>query len=301
MQIKYIDKNFNQIIENLNMITSNTNEINSKNAPSKVIFNNKSGFYKKSSNTTVALDKFEYIINILGNKLGVNMANTYLIYDNDRFEGIISENVCKENERLIERGSNEFSEILNSHLGTNEEYIEIINVYRYLFETYNDTVINNQEDIEKAIEVFPKIMQLLSCSEQEINNYYKMLFFDIITGNLDRNNRNFGLIIGKEIRFSPLFDNSTISIPNASYNNRIVHGFNIDQLDIYNYLMTNHFDAIEEIFNNCKDIENINNLITYCSKDLLSEKEYNWLTQRIMPHIKYIAQDSKENHQSHLK
>lgn len=222
------------------------------------------GFLKNSSKTTSAtLDNLEYFISNLGKHiLGVNVADIHKAYDNGEFLGTISKNVARENETLIM-----LSEIIETLM--EEEKPEVIEIASQINEIKNRNVqqfhkkngmieeraiLEEEEDIKQIIEMFPKALDLISVPTEQKENikkeYFKMIIFDILTNQVDRNNNNYGIVYDKKnetTRFSELFDNSTIHIPGLPDTHYCLNGFLINRKSLIGCLLDNYGAYVNEI------------------------------------------------------
>lgn len=236
-----------------------------KNQTKIVEYNNgEIGFLKNSSQTTSAiLDDLEYFISTLGKHvLGVNVADIFKAYNNGEFLGTISKNVAGENETLIM-----LSAIIETLL--EEKKPEVIEIASQINDIKNKNiqqfpkkngvieeraVLEDEEDIKQIIEMFPKALDLISVPSEQRENikkeYFKMIIFDILTNQVDRNNDNYGIIYDKKngtIRFSELFDNSTIYIPGLPNTHYCLNGFLIDRKLLMGCLLDNYGEYVNDI------------------------------------------------------
>lgn len=236
-----------------------------KNQTKMVEYNNgEIGFLKNSSQTTSAiLDDLEYFISTLGKHvLGVNVADIFKAYNNGEFLGTISKNVAGENETLIM-----LSAIIETLL--EEKKTEVIEIASQINDIKNKNiqqfpkkngvieeraVLEDEEDIKQIIEMFPKALDLISVPSEERENikkeYFKMIIFDILTNQVDRNNDNYGIVYDKKngtTRFSKLFDNSTIYIPGLPNTHYCLNGFLIDRKLLMGCLLDNYGEYVNDI------------------------------------------------------
>lgn len=236
-----------------------------KNQTKMVEYNNgEIGFLKNSSQTTSAiLDDLEYFISTLGKHvLGVNVADIFKAYNNGEFLGTISKNVAGENETLIM-----LSAIIETLL--EEKKPEVIEIASQINNIKNKNiqqfpkkngvieeraVLEDEEDIKQIIEMFPKALDLISVPSEQRDNikkeYFKMIIFDILTNQVDRNNDNYGIVYDKKngtTRFSELFDNSTIYIPGLPNTHYCLNGFLIDRRLLMGCLLDNYGEYVNDI------------------------------------------------------
>lgn len=236
-----------------------------KNQTKMVEYNNgEIGFLKNSSQTTSAiLDDLEYFISTLGKHvLGVNVADIFKAYNNGEFLGAISKNVAGENETLImlsaiietllEEKKPEVIEIASQINGIKNKNIQQFPKKNGVIE--ERAVLEEEEDIKQIIEMFPKALDLISVPSEQRENikkeYFKMIIFDILTNQVDRNNDNYGIIYDKKngtTRFSELFDNSTIYIPGLPNTHYCLNGFLIDRKLLMGCLLDNYGEYVNDI------------------------------------------------------
>lgn len=267
-----------------------------KNQTKQIVYSNKeSGFYKNSALITNAmLDNLEFFISIVGQYvLGVNMAQTLQVYDMDNNPmGIISKNVAQDNERLIT-----FSNLNQLLIDTKNLEIQLIanqisELHQKTKQTFFnsrgepriESVLENEEDIKLAIDMFPMALDYLNLPEMEKEeikkDYFKMIILDLVTGQIDRNNDNYGIVANPETdksRFAQLFDNSTIHIPGLPTNFYYINGFLIDRKQMINCLLSNYGEYATDIIGNMVDNrdEIISRTEHFASQEL-SQTEKKW-------------------------
>jgi len=257
------------------------------NAPINVKYGNKNGFYKNSANTsTSSLDKFEFIICQIGKMFNIKMAETYKVYSNNAYLGIISENVCNHHETLYMYSR--ISKFINK-----EELKELIETLEKLGKKkatikskgndYKIPVVESPEDIKFVINSFLEVVKSLKISEEEQRSirqdYFNMIMLDFIINNVDRNKNNYGLIISEygEVSFSPLFDNSTIDIPSMPKGYQQINGFLINKNKLLDCLYTNYYEDIRYTTQTClRNRETLSNKVyDLCSNELgISDQEW---------------------------
>jgi hypothetical protein len=278
------------------------------NKPTLVQFStneHREGYFKDSSKTSKSFfDKIEYIICQIGKMLEIKMAETYKVYNTDGFCGIISESVFdKEQEHmymtsqlidLIKEPSDQFKRYIESY----REILQgnVVEFKRNDGSVWKIPVIESEEDIKTVLEAFPRaIVELGQGEEQQaeiISDYYKMIMLDLITNNIDRNNNNYGIIIDQNgnVRFTPLFDNSTIHIPGQPNNGRRINGAMIDRDKLLIVLLKNHYKEIKSITEKCCD--NTFEMLEYIRSlynQELSEDEADYFLRTITDNIFAIS------------
>jgi len=258
---------------------SSQSALTGHNKPLPVLFDGKYGFFKDSTYTSKSvLDKYEYIICQLGKKLNIKMAETYKVYSENAFNGIISQsvyNIDKESmflatdiPRLIQNPDEDLITYINSikQLSANNTQV----FHRNNGISWNIPNIDNDDDINTVIELFPTLIKKLETNPTKqneiIQDYYNMIMLDIITNNVDRNNNNFALVLDEQgsFRFANLFDNSTIHIPGLPDNKRRINGFMVDRDKLLNVLFKNHYNDIADISILCSN--NKTELLDYIRK-----------------------------------
>lgn len=209
---------------NINIDGGKVNEIG-YNAPREINFNGKHVFFKISEASWKSLDKYEFLVSIIGTEMGVKMANNFFYVSEDGKMGNISESVLNEEETLM-MTNQLFDYIMNKHM-ISEEKLEEIKKFRMGLSEVSDSacmlrIAKTKADILKNINLF--ILAITTANvknaEEIIKDYIKMVYFDSVIGNKDRNTKNYGLIVGKDdnVRFSPLFDSATICMPKVEDN-----------------------------------------------------------------------------------
>jgi len=224
----------------------------------------KIGFLKNSSKTTTAiLDNLEYFISTLGKHiLNISVANIYKAFDEQGFVGTISENVAGKNETLImlseiidtllEINSPEVKDLANTIVGIREK-----NTKRFQKKDgmiLERPVLTEEADICQIVDMFPLALDLINVPSDQRKaikkDYFKMIIFDILTNQVDRNNNNYGIVHNKKnghTRFSELFDNSTIYIPGLPQTHHNLNGFLIERTALINCLISNYGEDVNDI------------------------------------------------------
>ena len=262
------------------------------------------GYWKNSSKTSHSFfDKLEYIICQIGRKLGIKMATTYKVYDESGFCGIISQNVLNDNEQmylasqlkgLIQEPSDRLKNYISEcNIIFQEHLVEFVSANGNV---WNIPVLDSEEDIEKILEAFPRVIIELEPNKEKqlkiISDYYQMIMLDLITNNVDRSNNNYGIIIDefRNIRFTPLFDNSTIRIPGIPNNGRRIYGTIVDRDKLLRVLFKSHYEYIKSIAERCCDDreEILTSIRKICNQEL-SERDANEFLQTITNNILAIS------------
>lgn len=243
------------------------------NAPKIVKYDGIIGYNKNSNNTTQSFDKFEYIICAFGKKLGVKMAETYKIYIDNNYMGIISEGIDKVGD--IKYDASDLIKLREN----NPNNIKMIGDSNYI-------VLDTTEDIEKAISLFPKIMSLFQISDEQKQkieqDYFNMLVLDSVIGNVDRVMDNYGVVQRKngKIEFSPLFDNATITIPDIPQQYAKINSYLIDKSRIMDVLYEKYYDKIKPITSQILEHrDEYYKFIKDISQKELNESEQRWFVE----------------------
>lgn len=272
----------------------------SKNAPTEVYFDNKKGYYKESTGTSPKMDRFEYVIGIIGDFLGIEMCPTYLVYtDEGKFKGIISENVLKEDETLcLTNKILSFLEennikITNEMIKALEEYQKIMFdkqvEVRNKLDRYGQfiiSLIDNSKYIPLSLNIFEEILKGFINNKEDLDiilkSFYEMIILDILVGNQDRNIKNYGIAIDRKfnVRFYPLFDDSCINIPGIDSNLTQINGMFMNREELLNYLITEKRNYVEDIINKIISSKNELHDIIVENKDFMSDG-YSWFSGRI--------------------
>ena len=148
------------------------------------------------------------------------------------------------------------------------------------------TVLVPEEDIEKAISLFPKIMSLFQISDEQKQkieqDYFNMLVLDSVIGNVDRVMDNYGVVQRKngKIEFSPLFDNATITIPDIPQQYAKINSYLIDKSRIMDVLYEKYYDKIKPITSQILEHrDEYYKFIKDISQKELNESEQRWFVE----------------------
>lgn len=271
------------------------------------------GFLKNSAGTTNAiLDDLEYYMYIVGKHiLGYDFADVSKVYDGDIFVGTISKNVAEENERLIM-----FSTIVSTLVSEPTNQIkEIATKYQNLrnrnLKTFikpnGDTVdypfLDNDDDVYDAIDMFSVVLDQLNIPQEnkhEIKEkYFQMMLFDLVTGQKDRNNNNYGLIYNetsKQLRFSPLFDNSTIHLPGIPSNLCQINGYFVDRKQMMDVLVNKYGEYTKPMVDFL--VDNQEAIVTKSKRvasEVLKPEQREWVISTMDDGFKSLTEVSKNN------
>ena len=242
------------------------------NAPMKVRINGVLGFKKKSINCST-FDSFEYLISQLGKMLDIKVADTYFFDDGS----IFSKSIYGEGEEFITGG-----DILKYVTIPEDEIIRIKEERNKIDETLDLVKVKNQdmriakdpEEIEYVVNQYIGVIDRLKVDNRDeiVRDYIRMCFLDVLTGNKDRVSGNYGLIkSGDNYSFAPSFDSSTIAYPGIEDNYVQLNHYLIDRNSLYNYLVSNHFECLSDIFD--KDRKQIIDKMRSLSNRVFSKEE----------------------------
>lgn len=292
-----------------------------KNNTKKVLFNNgEVGFYKNSGLTTnEVLDELEYFISIIGpNILGVDVATTYKVFENEnKAIGIISKSVINdEKEKLLMADSliGNLLEMKNPELMLIKSRTQCFFEEKTKFfegnvgEKKSFPVASTEDEIKLIIDAFPTAVDQLNISEiekKEIKqNYFNMIIFDLLINQADRHFNNYGVIIDKKtckIRFSTLFDNSTIYMPGVPENYYNLNGVLIDRSQMISCLLSNYGEYVDDTIGSlCEKKYEIIEKTSNVAKRELTGKTNSWfmpIFERNLENICSIYKKRMENNQ----
>ena len=259
------------------------------NSPKIVKVNGVKGYKKRSINCET-FDSFEYLISILGKLLNIKVAETYCFEDGS----IFSKSITKDGEEFIT--IEDISKIIPI---TDEEIAE-----KQAFDDELDRIVNNDcdrylvktnDEIEFVVSLFIRMINKLNIENKDeiIRDYIRMCFLDCLTGNKDRVNGNFGLIKnGDKLSFAPLFDSSTIAMPNVDDNLVQLNNYYIDRNTLLDYIMDEYPNYVEDILE--ADIESIRGILKDTSEKLLNEKDKKWFDDMVTNNILAKLSQKKE-------
>lgn len=138
----------------------------------------------------------EYLINRIGQVLGLNMNEVELVRGNGQIR-FLSKYFLESNEKLIHG-----AEVCGEHLGDKDFANEIANDKKNARELFTFEFI-----VEAVESVFPH------CYESILLDLVKLIIFDALTGNNDRHFYNWGIIgntkkTKTKLRLSPIYDSA---------------------------------------------------------------------------------------------
>lgn len=260
------------------------------NAPMKIRANGMLGFKKKSINCST-FDSFEYLISQLGKMLDIKVADTYFFDDGS----IFSRSIYDEGEEFITGGD------ILKHVTISEDEIKEIGEERKQFnETLELVRVKDQdkriaktpEEIGYVVNQYIDVIDRLKVDNRDeiVRDYIRMCFLDVLTGNKDRVSGNYGLIKnGDNYSFAPSFDSSTIDYPGIDDNYVQLNHYLIDRKSLYNYLISNHYDCLSDIFD--KDREKVIDVMKSLLDKVFPNEEdkdnKEWFDQMIIGQLDY--------------
>jgi len=311
LTLKSMDKQgFLNIIQSY-VVTSEKKESNEYH--SKVRFGSKNGVFKNNGIVSNAvLDKLEFIICQIGKMFDINVAETYKVYKDSTYIGIISENVCNYNEtlytfneltRFVDSNDSDIQQ-LNNELERLKNKKNKLNKKKEIF-----PIVDSKNDILIIINSFLSLLNSLKITEENKRTikeeYFKMLMLDFIVNNVDRSHENYGLIISEygEVKFSPLFNNSMLEHHDIPYGYQQINGFLINKIALLNCLYEKYYDEIKRVASNC--LYNKEDIIVYIkkiSKNELDSDENEWFINIIIDNINMIIEkeQSRNNNEPDL-
>jgi hypothetical protein len=193
-----------------------------------VILNERKGLVKFAND---GQDLIEITANIIGRKMGLDMAETKLVMMDGKY-GNISFNVLRDGETLmhaidiLKLNENKFKTIYNP---SEKNEIKIKRGFEHIFDAFENLGTGNIYDSMKR-------------------SYIKMVLFDCFIGNPSRGPRNWGVIKTKNIyKLSPIFDNDC----GYDYGNLVWIGFEEAHAEtVIKYIFDNYFDDIKKAAEN---------------------------------------------------
>lgn len=177
------------------------------------------GYFKSCANTDPEMDEVEVWMSFLGKRMGVAMAETYLVLD--------------ENDQKLGSFSTDVSAAGGTYLSTDQikrqwlmglDPIPLWAVRAHEIhhqaekvEPFPDHVFSVVEDTEKLTAILQFVYGVLTQGNQYDARapFTDMVLFDCMTWQKDRNMNGFGVIEQRDgfCRMAGLYDNATISIP----------------------------------------------------------------------------------------
>lgn len=260
------------------------------NAPMKVRVNGMLGFKKKSINCST-FDSFEYLICQLGKMLDIKVADTYFFDDGS----IFSKSIYEEGEEFITGG-----DILKYVTVTEDEIKKIVEEKKKFDETLDKIMVIGQEkriaktpeEIKTVVDQYIARIDRLNISNRDeiLKDYIRMCFLDVLTGNKDRVNGNYGLIkSGDNYSFAPSFDSSTIGYPEIDDNYIQLNHYLIDRTDLYNYLVSNYYEYLSDIFDKDRKqiIDKMNSLLDKVFPKEEDRNNKEWFNNMVISKLDY--------------
>ncbi len=187
--------------------------------PRHVIVNNNFKGYLKMKDIDL-VDDVDLAISQIGKLLNVDVTDIYRIEDSHHNRGILSIDILnkdiQENKTVGAIINENYRNVL-----TNKKYYAWAKELISLPESDKNNVIKDEISLKTLIDLGYAIIfeEYPNMTEQEKNEYkkkyFKMLVFDFLTNQLDRNSENFGISITKEgkVSLSTLYDNGCVADP----------------------------------------------------------------------------------------
>lgn len=231
--------------------------------PKIVEMGGKRGFRKDSSQYDES-DDLECLLNAIGRKLGIPMAEEYRIYNQAKEKDSllsldVSENGCftfREMNKIWEEAVSRFLEKQDNYQSWMGDWNRIIKRKAFPdIEGSNEFLCETDADCETAIMLPIYILAYLYNQNEAAlecfrKNYFQMIVFDLLTGQTDRTMDNYGILtsVGKEdYRFAPLFDNANLVKPNLPKNIYTLNYVAIDRMRILRILMEKYSGYVKPL------------------------------------------------------
>lgn len=208
--------------------------------PQYIQFGNITAF-KKDSRFTDESDDMELVINWIGRKLGISMAETYRFLSiNQEPTALISVNVATTSnktffsmEKVREQIIAAVKEGTLPYESWMKRYTDLLEQKAYpSVEEAFESSVNSENEAREIIEVGERFIDIISTAQTNRillkRKYRQMIFLDALVGQVDRTLGNYGLIydeIEHQYSFAPLFDNATLRKPYTGFGICLVNGF----------------------------------------------------------------------------
>ena len=160
-----------------------------------------------------------------------------------------------------------------------------------LFTTLNKKSLTSEE-IEYVVNQYIDVIDRLKVDNRDeiVKDYIRMCFLDVLTGNKDRVSGNYGLIkSGNDYSFAPSFDSSTIGYPGIDDNYVQLNHYLIDRKDLYNYLISNYYECLSDIFDKDRKhiVDKMKSLldVVFSREEDKSDKE--WFDRMVIGQLDY--------------
>lgn len=154
---------------------------------------------------------------------------------------------------------------------------------------------NSENQIEYVINMFINKIKLLELPNQEeiIRDYIRMCFFDALIGNKDRNTNNYGLVKKEDgtYSFAPLFDSSTVTMPNIEHNLWQLNEYLMSREATINYIINKYPQYVQDLLQ-----ANVTDSITKIALDTLDENEFNLFNGLIIKNLNLETINNNKKH-----
>ena len=213
--------------------------------------------FRKDSSLYDDGDDLECLLNALGRKLGIPMAEEYRIYNHAKEKDSLLSMDVSENGSFTFREMNKiWKEAVSRFLEKQDSYQPWMGDWDRItkrkafpdIEDSNEFLCETDADCETAIMLPIYILAYLYNQNEAAlecfrKNYFQMLVFDLLTGQTDRTMDNYGILVSEgteEYRFAPLFDNANLVKPNLPKHIYTLNYVAMDRMRILRVLMENH-------------------------------------------------------------
>lgn len=253
------------------------------NKPVHVIVNNKiKGYLKMKDNGLI--DIIDLTISQIGKLLDVSVTDIYRVEDEKHNKGILSVDIL--NDKIISNKT--IGEIINSHYNkvlTENTYPSWIRQLLSLPSSDDKQVISDEVSLKTLIElpldiIYEEYKDMTQDDKDTYKKaYFKMLIFDYLTNQLDRNSENFGISITKEnkVILSPLYDNGcVIDTDNLEENTMRFMMKVCDRSAFIQVLFKYYFDEIKEFVIRCTQDREVMHKIDTIIDTYLDENDALW-------------------------
>lgn len=225
--------------------------------------------FMKSSLDTYK-DDLDLINSEIAELLDISSSKVYKVQNSDNLFGIVN---IVEKENYEEQLSVDIliNKLIKMIKEKNISLTSWLKDYFSLPKTDSNLLLNSEKDIVSVIEMtIFTIMTLFRLNNQELEelrrDYIKMIFFDLISNNIERNFNTYSILINKDIKYSrlaPIYDYNN-EIDSKSY--YILNSQYIDKSAILSTLYHRYYPYIKKISKGLKDnkglyLESINLII----------------------------------------
>lgn len=296
--IKKLSIDGNSMVEPFNYkFLSKTKEGITK--PQYIQFGNYNAFMKDSRATDDS-DDMEMVINWIGRKLDIKMAETYRFFsENNKPTALISVNVASSPgetffsmEKVREQVIASVKDGKMSYEPWMKRYAELLEqkAYPSIAEAF-ENIVYDEVETREILEFGEKLIEVVSTLQTDKallkKDYHKMIFLDAFVGQVDRTLGNYGLVYNafrNEYSFAPLFDNATLRKPYTGYGICLINGFIAERISVFEILLEDKeiLSMVESVIEN--KFEFISALLKVAS-EWLKLNQYDLLISNILTGI----------------